>query len=296
MYNLTSVYTPKTLSELIADMAKNPDAVLLGGGTDLLSVKDYKNNLLGCDAILTSQVAELSRVYHSERYLELGSAVTIQQLLTTGAIFLSKEVYNAISNIATSVLRNQITIGGALFTRDKRYELAAVFSAIGVTCELKILTRSKRDSRRVRTSTRWVSADKLYNEDGSLIFDKDVVVTRVRIPSTSEYSQVFRTLGNPKHGSSSSVIFAYQYSMPQGIIVNPSLCIAFPSGGMITDFDSAVTSISFPIKAKDVESSIAVLKEIITERCPNISEIQLVRVCRLYQSVLYQMNVKYLAG
>ena len=295
-YNMTSVYTPKTLYELTGAMAKNSNAVLVGGATDIMSSSDYFESRHDHDWILTGNVTELQKVYHSERYLEVGSAITVQQLLTTGAIALSKEVYRALSSISTSIIRNQMTLGGALFTKNTRYALSCIFATIGASCELKVLQRRGRNGRRITTSTKWIPVSKLYNEDGSLVYDKDVILTRIRIPVLNEGRQIFITLGDPKHNPDEAVFLGMQYKLEQNAIVNPDMCIAFPKGGFISSWESNVTSLNFPAEVRNVEMTAEAISSIVMQKCPDVSAIQCERLKRQYKAITYAINSEYLEG
>ena len=76
------------------------------------------------DIISLAGITDLSRIYHADRYLEAGAMVTIQQLLTMGSFIFSKDLYNAINSIGSSVVRNQATLGGSLCTNDMRFTMS----------------------------------------------------------------------------------------------------------------------------------------------------------------------------
>lgn len=296
--NVSSAYTPKTLYELESCIASNPNAVIIAGCTDRMSRLNYSVERLGIDGISVMQIPELSRIVHGDRYLEVGSAVTIQQLLTAGVHFLPKEVYNAIENIGSTILRDQATIGGALCTRDIRFSLSCILATIGATCEIKIITRKKGRLSKFKTSTHWIELEKLYEEDGSLVYPKDVIITKVRIPVQEDAIQVFRTIGDPKQSPRSSVIFGFQYSLNQATITNPTICIVLPKGGFLinTVLDSSIVGFKLPMNLKKIQTLSSEFIEYLIETCPEVSDLQCERVKRLIETELYMTNSKYLAG
>lgn len=293
---VSAIYQPKSISELISAMSKSPNAVLVAGGTDLLSREHYYPDCIGTDGIVTTGIAELTRVNHGDRYFEAGAAITISQLLTSGVYIFSKEVYQAIEKSTSSLIRNQATIGGSLFTKGVRFSLSCILSTIGAICELKILIR--KGNGRVTTSTRWVPVSKLYNEDGSLTYPKDVVLTRIRIPAYDGSVQVFRTLGNLKESPDNAVVFGMQYGMTQTSFSAPTVCVVFPKGGFLfgAEIDNILNGVSLPVNTKRITDISAKLVQFVKRTCPDVSELQLERLKRLFETILYNANAKFLAG
>ena len=111
-----TVFTPKTVSEAVANKYRNLSAIFWAGGTYIMSRPNFYPNPNQRDIISLAGIQDLSRIYHADRYLEAGAMVTIQQLLTMGSFIFSKELNNAISSIGSSVIRNQATVGGSLCT------------------------------------------------------------------------------------------------------------------------------------------------------------------------------------
>ena len=72
-----TVFTPKTVSEAIANKLKNPDARFWAGGTYIMSRPNFYPNPDQRDIIALSGIQDLSRIYHADRYLEAGAMVTI---------------------------------------------------------------------------------------------------------------------------------------------------------------------------------------------------------------------------
>lgn len=294
--NVAAVYQPKTLSELIGAISKNPNAIIIAGGTDILSQKNYYLNAMNRDVISLAGVSELTKVYHGDRFFEAGSLVTIQQLLNTGAYVFSKAAYNAIENIGNSMIRNQATLGGALATEKSRYALSDILSTIGATCEIKLLLRKSKG--RVTTATRWTPVSKLYNEDGSLFYAKDFIITRIRIPAYDGSTQVFKILGNLKYDAENAVSFGLKYKLLQTTMTSPSCCIVFPKGGflMSDDIDELISGISFPINTKQITDFSSKLISILTKECPNVTNLQAERTKRLFETELYKANSSFIAG
>ena len=288
-----TVFTPKTVSEAISIKLRNQRARYWAGGTYIMSRQDFYPNPNQKDIISLAGIQDLSRIYHADRYLEAGAMVTIQQLLTMGSFMFSKELYNAISCIGSSVVRSQATIGGSLCTSDMRFTMSCVLATLNAQAEIRLISRS--------APSRWVPVAKLYDRKGNFLYADNALLTRIRIPSenTAQTTFVSRTLDSPMLNPEESVLFGLQYSINQGNMTAPILCIALPGSCffMSQDFDNLLASINFPIshdKAQRVSRRLAM--ELKSSVRPNTGQLQIERAVRLLESVLYDINTSYLAG
>jgi len=98
---------------------------------------------------------------------------------------------------------------------------------------------------------------------------------------------------------SESVIFGLQYSINQGSIASPNLCITFPNSCfyMSLDFDNLLSTLSFPI-TQDLTVKVAkrLVADLTLSARQNASPLQIERAARLLEVVLNEINTNYLAG
>ncbi len=289
-----TVFTPKTISEAITNKLKNPDARFWAGGTYIMSRPNFYPNTNQRDIISLSGIQDLSRIYHADRYLEAGAMVTIQQLLTMGSFIFSKELYNAISSIGSSVIRNQATIGGSLCTGDMRFTMSCVLATLNVQAEIRMISKS--------ATARWMPISKLYDRRGNFLFADSAILTKIRIPTdmtTSQNQFVFKVLDSPMLNPSESVIMGLQYSISQGSILTPSLCITLPNACfyMSQDFDNLLSTITFPITSDKISKITRRLaSDLKLSVRQNVDMLQIERAVRLLEVVLNDININYLAG
>ncbi len=284
-----TVFTPKTVSEAISIKLRNQNARYWAGGTYIMSRPDFYPNPNQQDIISLAGIQDLSRIYHADRYLEAGAMVTIQQLLTMGSFIFSKELYNAISCIGSSVVRSQATIGGSLCTSDMRVSMSCVLATLNAQAEIRVVSRS--------APSRWIPVAKLYDRKGNFLYADNSLLTRIRIPTDNNNQSMFvsRTLDSPMLNPDESVLFGLQYSINQGNMTTPLLCIALP--GSCFYLDNLLATINFPItreKAQRISRKLA--SELKASVRPNTGQLQIERAVRLLESVLYDINTNYLAG
>ncbi len=285
---------PKTVSEAISNKLMNPNARFWAGGTYIMSRPDYYPNQNQRDIISLSGIQELSRIYRADRYLEAGAMITIQQLLTMGSFIFSKTLHNAITSIGSSVIRNQATIGGSLCTEDMRFTMSCILATLNVQVEIRRISKS--------ANTRWVPVAKLYDRKGNFLLADNALLTKIRIPTsvgTTQNQFVFKVLDSPMLNPSKSVMMGLRYSINQGTITTPSLCITLPNACfyMSQDFDNLLSTVSLPITPDKISRITKRLTSDLKQSMKNNSDpLQTERAVRLLAAVLRDINIKYLVG
>src|SRR6187397_1818907 len=108
------IITPKTLAEAIAARADNPQAMPLGGGTDL--VVNIRRGIVAPPVLIDmNRVQELHPIKADEHGLELGASVRLSEIATHPAINRHYPVLaQAAAHIAGPTHRNMGTVGGNL--------------------------------------------------------------------------------------------------------------------------------------------------------------------------------------
>ena len=108
------IVNPKTLAEAIAARADNPNALPLGGGTDL--VVNIRRGIVAPPVLIDmNRVQELHAIHADEKSLELGASVTLSEIAAHPAINKHHPVVaQAAAHIAGPTHRNMGTVGGNL--------------------------------------------------------------------------------------------------------------------------------------------------------------------------------------
>jgi 4-hydroxybenzoyl-CoA reductase subunit beta len=108
------IINPKTLDEAVAARAQNPDALPLGGGTDL--VVNIRRGIVAPPTLIDmNRVQELHAVRADEKSIELGVSVTLSEIASHPAINKHYPVVaQAAAHIAGPTHRNMGTVGGNL--------------------------------------------------------------------------------------------------------------------------------------------------------------------------------------
>jgi 4-hydroxybenzoyl-CoA reductase subunit beta len=108
------ILNPKTLEEAIAARADNPNAMPLGGGTDL--VVNIRRGIEAPPVLIeTGRIAELRAIAADAGRLEIGASVTLAEIARhPGVVAHYPVVAEAAGSIAGPTHRNMGTLGGNL--------------------------------------------------------------------------------------------------------------------------------------------------------------------------------------
>jgi CO/xanthine dehydrogenase FAD-binding subunit len=164
------VFSPGNFQELFSAWSRFPDAVPFAGGTDLIRSQGTRVLTLPRNILSLDRLEELHRITRTERYLEIGAAVKINDIIYLGKI-VPEILTRCLAGIAGPQLRNIATIGGNLCCASRRRDAAAPMMALDAHYEL-----------RNASSSRWISASRFASLPGPLAINPQELLTRIRIP------------------------------------------------------------------------------------------------------------------
>jgi len=139
-----AVLLPRSLDEVMAQLAAHDGAELLGGGTDLMVAVNAGRHPVGT-VIALDRVPELARWRRDGDRLVLGAGLTYRQLLEPGLAELAPALAQAARTVGSPQIRNAGTLGGNLATASPAGDTLPVLAALDATIE----TRSTRGRRLV---------------------------------------------------------------------------------------------------------------------------------------------------
>ncbi len=168
------IFLSSTLAELFSSWARNPGAVLYAGGTGIVLGTASKLAEFPGPILSLEKIHELHKITRTERYLEIGSMVRLNDLIRIGKI-VPEILRNTIMQIANPPVRNLATIGGNICYAKEKLDTHAPLAALDAMYEL-----------RSAVSSRWIAASRFDTKDDPLsALDKQELLTRIRIPFES---------------------------------------------------------------------------------------------------------------
>ncbi|MCL2320272.1 MAG: FAD binding domain-containing protein [Treponema sp.] len=167
---LSQVFYPSGFQELFSAWARFPDAVPFAGGTGLMRYQGKRIPVLPRNIISLDKLDELRRISRTERYLEIGSMVKLNQIIQLGKI-VPEVLTQCLENVAGSQLRNLATIGGNICYHSRRLDCSAPLVALDAQYEL-----------RSAQSSRWIAASRFAPFHGPQALAPQELLTRIRVP------------------------------------------------------------------------------------------------------------------
>jgi CO/xanthine dehydrogenase FAD-binding subunit len=190
---LNQVFFPAGFPELFSAWSRFPDAVPYAGGTGVTRGQGRRIFSLPPIILSLDKLEELRRISRSERYLEIGAMVTLNQIIRLGKI-VPRALTRCLENIGGAQLRNIATIGGNICFPSRRLDASAPLIALDAQFEL-----------RNAQSTRWISASRFSALPGPPALGPQELLTRIRIPLDQWDYTVYKKFANRENGDKTVV-------------------------------------------------------------------------------------------
>lgn len=259
------VYAPKTVPDALSLRAAHPDAVVYAGGTWMLSGLSGRFPDLPRLIVSLTNVEELRRISRTERYLEIGSMLTLAQLLSIGRNVLPSALTTAIEGIGNPGVRNLATVGGNLCVPDRRMTLFPVLHVMDARLEL-----------RSTGSSRWVSIGRFIGTDGRPMIEPNEILVRIRLPLDQWNVQSFQPAD--RHGvlDDSPVVFCGLAATQRDLITDFRAICCFPGTEYIRsrDLEAELVGRKIPLGPKGLRSFLEDFRELLAVREERFSRFQ----------------------
>lgn len=179
------IFQPKKLNELCLLLnKKDENTYLIAGGTDLI-IKLKQDKITDYNIIDITKVEELKTIKENEKYLYLGSTLTVNELENISMI---KEKYRALyqasNKLGSTQIRNIATIGGNIANASQSADLVISLCALNASVEI---INSKEEKKIVKIEDFIVGR-------GQTILKIDEVISAILIPK-DETINVFGKVG-----------------------------------------------------------------------------------------------------
>lgn len=285
-----AVHVPKTMGDLALASTRFPQAVFWAGGTFIMSKPDYYPSRRYHDIISLHGLGELTRINRTDRYLEIGSMVTISQILSIGRQTLPKLLQKTLESMGTYIIQQQATIGGTLCTGDLRLALCGTLAALHAEAEIKTCLPGK-------TTTGWIEISKLYDRSGALLLKNNDLISRIRIAFEREDFPFFIIAGDPMATPGETVMVSFICSYSQSVINLWSICITLPLTAFYIPLELQMMTrgTMLPLSMQQIRRIIKSIMEELISSHPAMSEIQRERTRRAVEYSLYALNAQVLA-
>ena len=279
----TTVFRPRTLGDLLALLSRKPDIAIYAGGTYILGDQNDKFVSLPKSLAYIVAIEDLSRIHRTERYFEIGACVTLSKLLQAGAKAIPSVLMLAIESIATSPVRNIVTIGGNICIPDRRLNTFPVLFLLDARVELRELG-----------SARWVPISRIVGPEGNLLLAPTEVLTRIRIPLEDWTIQIYKIISAGPILGKWTISFCGLARTSRGVLTD--FRFAFGSMGRIIlrnrEIEAEIVSRKLPLHYRDQSMICALFEESLsTEYATMISSHQRTMASKLFRFFISQLDL-----
>lgn len=251
------VHIPQNMTVLLNLFNKAPSSVIMAGGTHLMN-HTFKPGSEHHSILAVNQLEELKKVTRTDRYTELGSCVTINEMIDSQRGLSSKLLLETLQHMGPHPIRNVSTIGGNLCISDRRMDLYPVLLLLDSRLELRHVKR--RRNGRASYKSKWIHINTFISTDGSLNLGEGELLSRIRIPFYDGRVHFHRKV-NIK-GNDFFTINALA-SMDKGVLSD--IRVAFTNGGLFLmrsrDMEANLMGRRFPMAHKDLDDIMADLNK-----------------------------------
>ncbi len=191
------VFRPRSLNWALELFLRHPDALRVAGGTAVLPGRSRSGGspagVPPTEILYLGQVAELGRIYRTVRVLEIGSALTLNRILSAGRNVIPEALAAALGSVATPSVRNLATLGGNICSACPWNDSLPPLYAIDAQVEVQAASAS-----------RWLGIDRFISGPGRTVLRPGELLTRIRIPLEDWPLQVYRRVS--RHGTASRAL------------------------------------------------------------------------------------------
>ncbi len=252
--NSPEVYSPKNIKDLLSIYNSNPGALLFAGGTSVMSsrlIESRGNRYVTTEGasvesiISLEHVEDLKRIVRKERYLEIGSMVSLSKILSLGYRVIPHVFYKSLLAISSLPVRNMATLGGGLCSANSAFYPLPALAVLDARVEL-----------RSKTKARWLSVTEFLVEEGITQISVNEVLTRIRIPYSEWDMEYFKNVGEWGNPDSPVLNFCALARVEKGVIEDVRIALGGFVRGILRDrkFELSMTGLKVPLADRERES------------------------------------------
>ncbi len=233
--NRVNVVHASTIQEVLYHLKNTQNITVLAGATLCEKHQNGINILLPEHCIFIGNISELKEIIRTERYIDFGAAVTINQLLDLGKNRIPQFLYEAAFSIASHNIGNIATIGGNICHAPHKKDLYSPLLALDAILEI----RSFADVQHIPLS-KFTGIPQGY------------FLTKIRVPIADWNTATYVKLGSAYEQSSENVSFTFLADSSKGFRLG-DLRIAF--AGEVTfrsrELENTLIGSRLPLSEKD---------------------------------------------
>ncbi|MBL8966327.1 MAG: FAD binding domain-containing protein [Spirochaetaceae bacterium] len=240
---VSEIHAPSSLAEVLEQRRRLPEAAFYAGGTELLREQAGRFLRLPPEIISLGAVPELRQVALTERFVEIGAAVTLAEILELRENAVPELLAVALRGVATPAIRNLATLGGNLATRSRFMDSWPALACLDALAEF-------RDA----SGSHWVNVNRIADAEGLPAPPAGALLSRVRIPLERWDAIAIRKVGLRDYPAAETAVFALAARAEKGILSEFRLAFAGERSLRLREVEARILGRRLPLNAKERRS------------------------------------------
>ncbi len=223
-------------------LSRYPDALIYAGGTDYLRDQADLEISFPREVLSVSGIPELRQINLTERFLEIGAAVPLSEILELKENAVPALLTDALKGIAAPAIRNLATLGGNIASGSRFMDAWAPLACLDSLVEA-----------RDELGARWINVNRLVSPEGRPAVPKAALITRIRIPMDPWDISAFRKIGPKNYPCPETAAFAFAARSDKGIISDFRLAFAGEKALRLKEIENRILGMRLPLSTKDAK-------------------------------------------
>lgn len=235
----SEIYYPQSVAELLDLMRRRPEAAIYAGGTETLRTQSEPYARLPREILCIAGLPELRQVLLTERFVEIGAAVTLAEILELRESAVPELLALALPGIGNPAVRSLATIGGNLASGGRFMDSWPALACLDALAEV-------RDSQ----GAHWINVNRFMAADGSPDFPAGKLLSRIRVPLERWDFSALRKVGAKDYPSRETAVFAIAARVEKGMLAEFRLAFAGETALRLREVESRLIGRRLPLDAR----------------------------------------------
>ncbi len=246
----SKVYKPHSIQEIQGILKGIKNVVPIAGATTFSIGNDEKMLKMGNELLMLNSVPGLKQMKRSDRYIDFGSCVTLDEILSRRNKHVPPVLYDALSMAANMAIRGLATIGGNLAMKNPFAASFLPMLALDAQCEVC-------DGKEIV----WQTVSKYINEVQKSEEIGTRVLLRIRVRDDEWTHHVYKKIKNGQYVDKIP-IFLFLAKVQKNVISEVRLLFADEHLIRAKEADNLLLGRSLPISKDERESIIFKMHDI----------------------------------
>lgn len=244
------VYRAHSIQEIQHILREVKNIVPVAGGTTFSVYADDRRLNIGDEILALNSTPQLRIMNKSDRYIDFGSCVTLDEILNRGRRHVPSVLYDALDRAGNMAIRGVATIGGNFAMKNPFTASFLPLLALDAQCEVC-------NGREVF----WQPASKYINESAQEEGMGNKVLLRIRVKDDEWTYQVYKKIKNGQY-INKIPIFLFLIKAQKNVISEVRLLFADEHLIRAKEADNLLLGRSLPISKEEIVSIILQMHEI----------------------------------